>query len=148
MKTLKREIFHIAGKDYEKHEQIEFTFKIEKSCIETFFEQTGLKAYIISFKEEGSLHKAFTVRAFTYQVVKALNLLGLQDWAEIWYNFLTINHSKFRKPSRRIFDRINFYSVYNPTAHTTEIKSNSPIKMNQKQAILGKQLWRKLPVNY
>lgn len=146
MKTLKRTVYHIAGKDYESNQVITMTFNLQIVSIQTILDLAKSKQLkVVSFGQPQPdypiMLKSFVLRGFAFQVALFLADLGVKDHNEVFDNF-TVRHHAFRR--ERIRSRCDGISCYDPQTHITTMKSNSPVKIEGRQQIINGKLWRRI----
>ena len=139
MKFLKREVYHFAGKDYEKYDVIKFDFVLESvKQIQNFTEL--LKRFNIRYTINGTV---ISTTSFMYKLYEILCDIGLKETSDVWYSYLEIKHKKYYNNVNR-HRLINRFSCFNPNTKETKYVSRTPIKMGSKQQIINGKLWRQI----
>ena len=154
MKSLKRTVYHIDGKDYESNEVITLKFNIQRVSIQTILEKANdCYIHVKSFaKEYNEYHgtvvypdvncKVFVLGGYVSNMANFLISLGYSEYSEINRGFFNIIHSCYRKPSN-IGQRYKGIICFDPITKAWEMKSNSPSKINGNQSIINGKLWRR-----
>jgi hypothetical protein len=116
MKTLKREMYHFDGKDYERFDSVELIFFVQRVSIQNFINivknQINAWIYKIDSKFIADFHpthvdsnlKEITVRASAFAMYEIVKKLGKTDYSEIQ------NRWFIRNASLRAYD---FYTAKN-----------------------------------
>lgn len=101
MKTLKREMYHFNGKDYERFDLVELTFNVQRISLENFLNTIRLNYcnYFIGNYFEDSLHtwvdnkmKPIKVSGFAYKMYEVVKSIGFSDYNEILDNIFVRKH--------------------------------------------------------
>jgi hypothetical protein len=105
MKTLKREIYHFNGKDYEKFDYVELTFFVQRVSIQNFINiiKNQVNAWIDKISSDfiEDFHptnvdnniKKIIVKASAFAMYEIVKKLGKNDHSEVLNNWFIRNHS-------------------------------------------------------
>lgn len=158
--NLKRTVYHVAAKDYEANELIEFTFFIQRVSINNFLNLTfsesrpNLKVrtfvkmigeFTIDFHNTNvdPAIRPIIVRCYPGTLLEILHKIGLKDWSELDTNYLYIRNTNLRALKSVQYTRYNGIHVFDPKTKRSWLTSNSPQKIQGSQAIINGKLWRK-----
>lgn len=157
---LKRTVYHIAGKDYEQNEVIEFHFNIQRVSINNFLNLAyaghQVRHYVIGiggwFNDNhhttvDSAMKAIRVRCYASMLYNILQSLGFNWHNELNTLSLTVRNVELRAVPRIHHERYNGILVFDPKTKRSWLTSNSPRKIIGTQSIINGKLWRKYKTN-
>jgi hypothetical protein len=157
--NLKRTVYHIAGKDYESTDMIEFTFHIQRVSIQNFL---NLEYYPNSIckvrrlvKSMGQFEndyqhtnvdtamKAITIRCIVHYLFAILEHVGKKEWHSLESLKMNVRNAKLRAVQHCNHTRYNGISVFDPITKSQYYTSGSSRKIEGRQAIINGKLWRK-----
>lgn len=155
--SLKRTIYHIAGKDYESQDVVEFTFFIQRVSINNFLNLEFFKHYKIRSLPykigEWTIDYMHTnvdaailpiiIKTFAFNLAEVLNLLGISDRHDIDTPYLYVRNIELRAKQSIKHERYNGIHVFDPKTKSSYLTSNSPKKIEGQQSIINGKLWRK-----
>jgi len=128
MKTLKREIYHFNGKDYENFDYVELTFLIQRVSIQNFINivKNQINAWIdkidSNFIEDfhptnvDNNMKKIIVKASAFAMYEIVKKLGKQDYSEVLNNWYIRNHEL------RAYDYFSVKNRYKKSLFNGKIK--------------------------
>jgi hypothetical protein len=161
---LKRTVYHIAGKDYESTEMIEFTFYIQRVSINNFLNLEyypnvfckvrrlvkNIGDFEIDFQHTNvdSAMRPITICCMIQHLFVILQHVGIKEWHSLDTISLWVRNSNLRAVQHCNKTRYNGISVFDPTTKKQKYTSGSPKKIEGRQAIINGKLWRKYYTKY
>lgn len=158
---LKRAVYHLAGKDYEQNDMVEFTFHLQRVSINNFlnielyenYPNFKVRNLVKSFGREffndhqhtttdGKL-RSFVVKCSAAHLFLLLNKIGIKEWHSVENMELYVRKGDLRAYEGVIDSRYAGIYVFNPKTKSGHFTSNVPKRIIGRQAIINGKLWRK-----
>lgn len=158
--NLKRTIYHIAGKDYESTDILEFTFFVQVVSVENFlniepyanFAKFKIrhavrhigKAFIDHMRTNTDRSmKPIIVRCSAETLCLIFDKLGIKEWHSVDALCLYVRKGELRAYDGHKDHVYNGISVFDPKTKKSWLTSGTPKKIIGRQAIINGKLWRK-----
>jgi hypothetical protein len=158
--NLKRTVYHIAGKDYEATQIIEFTFFVQRVSVHNFlniepyanfskFQVRHIVKHVGNFFADhihtttDGLMKPIVVRCSAETLCLIFEKLGIKEWNSVDALTLYVRKGDLRAYDGYAAKSYNGISVFDPKTKKSWLTSGAPKKIIGRQAIINGKLWRK-----
>jgi len=155
--SLKRTVYHFAGKDYEATDIVEFTFFVQRVPINNFLNLNyaphrqvrkkvrHIGSFLIDHAHTNvdAAIKPIIVRCMAATLFLILEKLGMHNYSDIDNMRTYVRNRDLRAKQSVTHDRYNGIHVFDPITKSSWLASGAPKKIEGKQAVINGKLWRK-----